>query len=69
MVIDMNESQLKTVAQLRAFLEGTLEVQFRALDDDTQRYGFIAAVLKRFAYRRLGRADKGVVRRYLARIT
>ena len=69
MVIDMNESQLKTVAQLRAFLDGTLEVQFRALDDDTQRYGFIAAVLERFAYRRLGRTDKGVVRRYLARLT
>jgi hypothetical protein len=41
MVIDMNESRLNTVAQLRAFLEGTLEVQFCALNDDTQRYAFI----------------------------
>ena len=69
MVIDMNESQLKTVAQLRTFIDGTLEVQLRVLDDDTQRYEFIAAVLKRFGYRRLGRAEKGVVLRYLGRIT
>jgi hypothetical protein len=48
MVIDMNESRLNTVAQLRAFLDGTLEVQFCALSSDTQRYAFISAVLKRF---------------------
>ncbi len=69
MVIDMNESQLKTMAQLRAFLAGTLEVKFQPMHDDVERYGFIAAVLGRFAYRLLGRADKGVLMRYLARIT
>ncbi len=68
MVIDMNETQLKTVAQLRAFLEGTLEVKFQPIRNDVERYGFIAAVLGRFAYRRLVRADKGVLMRYLARI-
>jgi hypothetical protein len=45
MVIDMNEPRLNTVAQLRAFLEGTLEVQFCALNDDTQRYAFIHTLL------------------------
>src|ERR1700674_345575 len=69
MVIDMNETRLNTVAHLRAFLEGTLEVQFQPINNDVERYSFIAAVLKRFAYRRLGRADKGVVMRYLARTT
>lgn len=69
MVIDMNESQLKTVAQLRAFLEGTLTVVFQALSNDVQRYGLISAVLQRFAYRQLRRIDKGVVLRYLERIT
>ena len=48
MVIDMNESRLNTVAQLRAFLDGTLEVQFCAPSNDVQRYGFISAVLGRF---------------------
>ena len=31
MVIDMNETRLNTVAQLRAFLEGTLEVKFQPI--------------------------------------
>lgn len=69
MVIDMNESRLSTVAQLRAFLEGTLEVQFSPPQGDTQRYRFIEAVLKRLGYARLSRRDKGVVLRYLQRTT
>lgn len=69
MVIDMNETRLNTVAQLGAFLEGTLEVKFRPIRNDAERYGLIAGVLGRFAYRQLGRADKGVLLRYLARIT
>lgn len=32
-MIDMTESRLNTVARLHAFLEGTLEVRFRALND------------------------------------
>ena len=67
MVIDMNESRLTTVAQLRAFLEGTLEVEFSPLKSDSQRYTFIGTLLKRFGYPGLGRADKGVVLRYLQR--
>ncbi|MBI1983409.1 MAG: transposase family protein [Acidobacteria bacterium] len=67
MVIDMNETNLSSIAQLRAFLEGTAEVQFQGAGEDTKRYGFISAVLKRFGYARLCRADKGVVLRYLAR--
>lgn len=69
MVIDMNETQLTTVAQLSAFLSGTLAVQFRPLDEDGKCYEFIVGVLKRLRYRRLGRADKGVVLRYLERTT
>ena len=69
MVIDMNESRLNTVAQLSAFLNGTLEVSFCTPADDCQRYAFISTVLERFAYARLQRADRGVVRRYLERTT
>jgi transposase InsO family protein len=69
MVIDMNESRLNTVAQLRAFLDGTLGVQFSPLNDDTQRYAFIGAVLRRLGYPKLRRPDKGVVLRYLEHTT
>jgi transposase InsO family protein len=69
MVIDMNEQELKTVAQLRAFLNGTQEVQFEPQGEDTQRYAFIAAVVQRLRYGRLPRPDKGVVMHYLERTT
>ena len=51
MVIDMNEQQLNTVAQLRAFLNGTQEVQFEPSGEDTKRYAFISSVVKRLRYR------------------
>src|SRR5258706_2367334 len=69
MVIDMNESRLTTMAQLRAFLKGSLEVEFKAASNDVERYGFISTVLQRFRYYRLSRSDKGVVLRYLERTT
>ena len=69
MVIDMNEQKLNTVAQLRAFLQGTDEVQFEPLGEDSKRYAFIAEVVRRLRYRRLKRGDKGVVMRYLQHTT
>ena len=38
MVIDMNETRLNTVAQLRAFLAGTLEVKFQPIRNDVERW-------------------------------
>lgn len=35
MVIEMNEQKLSTVAQLRAFLEGTEEVRFEPFGERT----------------------------------
>lgn len=69
MVIDMNEQQLNTVAQLCAFLNGTQEVQFEPQGEDSQRYAFIAAVVQRLRYGRLPRSGKGIVMRYLERTT
>ena len=69
MVIDMNETQLKTVAQLRTFLNGTLAVEFQPMGEGSLRDEHIAAVLRRLGYRRLKRPDKGVVLRYLERTT
>lgn len=67
MVINMEEAQLKTLAQVRAFLEGTSEVAFRVPKAD--RNEFIERVLKRFGYAPHGRADRGVLLRYIERMT
>lgn len=69
MVIDMNETKLTTLEQLRQFLAGTLTVEFRPVATDETRYRHIAEVLRRFRYAGLKRPDKGVVLRYLERTT
>ncbi len=69
MVIHMNDSQLTALEQIQAFLAGTAEVVFAPNSDDAARYRFITGVVIRFGYHRLGRADKGLIRRYLMRTT
>lgn len=67
MVIDMEEARLHTIAQVRAFLDGATEIAFRV--PKAERYPFIERVLTRFGYASHGRVGKGVVLRYLERIT
>ena len=55
--------------QLRTLLEATGEVEFQPAGGNKGRYGHIQAVLKRFAYPRLKRANKGLVLRYLGHTT
>ena len=68
MVIDMNEAAVRTVAQVRQVRVGSQELEFRGAEDDEGRYGWIAAVLKRFDYRRLPRGERAAVLAYLQRL-
>jgi transposase InsO family protein len=65
MVIDMNETKLTTIGQIREFLAGTADISWTPEDDDKARYAFIRNVLSRFDYPRLKRPDKGLIRVYL----
>ena len=67
MVIDMNDKQLLTLAQLQAFVDGTVAVDFALKGEE--RYGFIARTLRRFGYARLKRPAKGLVLRFLGRVS
>jgi len=67
MVINMEEAKLTTLAQIKAFLDGTSEVAFRISKDE--RNQFIERVFKRFGYAPHGRADKGTLLRYIERMT
>lgn len=69
MVIDMNESQVRTVEKVRQVLQGTQALQFRVAEDDAGRYRWIASVLGRLNYRALRRADRGAVLEYLRRLS
>ena len=67
MVIDMNDEQLRTLADLQGFLDGTVAMELTVAADE--RYEFIARTVRRFGYGRLKRAAKGVVLRFLERVS
>ena len=59
-MINMEEAKLKTLVQIKAFLDGTTEVAFRVPKEE--RNQFIERVFKRFGYARyilIFRADSG----------
>lgn len=64
----MNDTSLNTLAQVRSFLAGTLAVEF-SFATTADRYAWIEQTLVRFDYRRLGKVDKGLRRRYLQKLT
>lgn len=67
MVINMEEAKLATLMQIKAFLDGTTEVAFRIPKEE--RNQFIERVFKRFGYAPHGRLDKGILLRYIERMT
>ena len=64
----MNDGQLQTLEQVRGFLEGSEAVEFRGLTAQ-EKYYWIEEVLIRFRYHRLKRAEKGLIRRYIEKVT
>lgn len=67
MVIDMNDKQLNTLARLQAFLDGTVAIDFSVAAEE--RYDFISRTVRRFGYVGLKRSDKGLVLRFLQRVS
>jgi transposase InsO family protein len=71
MVIDMDETRLRTIEQLQEFLGATPEVTFTAPRTggaaDQQRYEHISRVLTRFDYPQRNKRERGVVLAYLRR--
>ena len=65
----MNLKDLETLAQIEAFLAGTQAVAFEVGGGKDQRYQWIAETLVRHRYRQLGKADKGLLRRFLCEVT
>jgi len=64
----MDDSEAVSLEQIRTFLAGSGEVRFAGVRR-AEVYEWVERTLVRHAYAGLGRADKGVVRQYLARMT
>lgn len=67
MVVNMNEERLDTILKIEQFLEASAPMQFSASGNDSERYGHISRVLKRFDYPRRSKRERGVLLRYLER--
>jgi DDE domain len=68
LIISMDDSETVSLEQIQAFLAGNGEVRF-AGQRRAEVYAWVERTLVRHAYAGLGRADKGVVRKYIARMT
>ena len=68
MVISMKEVEGLSLEEIRAFLEGSESVQFEA-KDRTGLYEWVTRTLREQHYDRIPRPGKGVVRRYIAKMT
>ena len=68
MIVNLSLDQIRTVDQMRAFVEGADRVEITHFDRDGA-YALIAVAVERVLYPRLGRADKGTVLRFLEKAT
>ena len=68
MIVTLKTQGFQTLEQIRAFLEGTQPLDFRVPGREGA-YDFIVRQLRRFGYAGLGKADKGLVRCYLKKVT
>ena len=69
MVIQVNETALATIDQIREFLNGTAQVGFTTPQDPVRVRRFIAGVLSRFKYDRRGKGERGVLFAYMRRLS
>jgi len=64
----MNDERLQTIEQVKQFLAGSEALDFRGVSVE-DRYQWIETVLVRFKYYQLKRAEKGVLRRYIEKVS
>src|SRR5574341_1259355 len=68
MVITMQNLERLSLEQMREFIDGSRTVAFAAKERE-KIYGFMERVLKTQQYRRLSRGQRGIVRRFLAKVS
>jgi len=65
----MNVDKLNTIKSLEDFLQGNQAIAFSVLGDKSERYRFIQKILIRFQYVTCLKSDKGIITRFLMKVT
>ena len=68
MMITMDDSQMKTLEQIRIFVKSTTMIACKAVSQ-AGRYEWIEKIVNRFKYFTLGKKDRGVLRAYIDHMT
>lgn len=67
MTIEMDDSTITTLEQVRKFLSGTATIRFQGASR-SDKYKWIERTLARFDYFGLGKKERGTLRRYMLRM-
>lgn len=65
----MSLEQITTIDAINQFLEGTQAVAFSVETNKKERYQWVQKTLVKHVYLQLGKTDKGVITRYLMKVT
>lgn len=68
MILQLDLERLRTLDEVRDFMAGSAPVDFRFVER-AHAYDFVRRVLVRSRYHRLPRSDKGLIRRFLVKVT
>lgn len=64
----MYDAYCATLAEIRVFLKSSRHLKFKA-SSKQETYSWIQKVLRTFCYRTLGKEDKGIIKRYLSKMS
>ena len=68
MIVTLQTERVRSLEEVRAFVEGSEAVDF-VVSDRAGIYRLVRRTLVRLEYHRLGKAGKGLVKRYLGKVT
>ena len=63
-----NDEQLQAIDQIKQFLKGSEPLEFRDLSTE-EKYKWIETALVKFKYNELKKAERGVIRQYIQKVT
>jgi hypothetical protein len=68
MVITMNDSKLSSIVEVKRFLQESELIEFKKRSRK-EAYQWVEETLKRFDYLYLGKKEKGLIKKYLKKVT
>ena len=68
MVITMNDSKLSSIVEVKRFLQESEVIEFKKRFRK-EAYQWIEETLKRFDYLYLGKKEKGLIKKYIEKVT